>query len=175
MVHGAGRGLEAGIERAQGLQVVAEELGADGLRGVGRPHVQHTAAHRELRWCGHFGHPLVSGGEKPFEYLRERKVLSAEGQAGRRGGDGRGRRHGIAKGGDWRDDHERVRTQHVGVQRGDGLQAGRHRRAVVLQRGRKLQDADDAFLLEHMQVFRQHVRFRQAGRDSQHERQAIFP
>ena len=174
MVNCAGRGLEAWIERAQRLQVVTEELGAHRLLRVGRPYVQHAAAHGKFALGGHLGHAIVSGGDQILEQLRERLVVAADGQSEGGGRDGRGGRHGIAEGGKRRDDRERIRARHVGVDRGDCLQPGGRRGAVVLERWGELEDADAALLFERMEVRRQSVGFWQSGRDGEDERHPVL-
>ena len=59
------------------------------------------------------------------------------------------------------------------AERGGDLEARRGAAAVVVERGRKFQDAERAvFLRQKVEVGAQGVRFRQAGRHGQDERRA---
>ena len=126
------RHLRGGVELAERLQVVAEELRPHGALRRRRPGVHHTAAHGILPLLRHLRRALVSCFGKAAQHLRERRRSTAHRQAQRGVRHRRGGRHSLRKRGDRRHHHKRIRPHRI---RADGcrhLEPRSRRRSIVL-------------------------------------------
>ena len=143
-LYGASARLQGGVERAQRLEVVAEELGAHWCCVVWRPCVKHSAAHGELSRRLNLRRTFVPRGKKArLKVGKCRRIFCCfwKGEMDCRRGHGSGGGNWRCEGGGGGHDHERMRTQMVRAKGCCCLEARCRCGAVVFDRRRKLENA----------------------------------
>ena len=111
--------LADGIEQADGVHLVAEQVQPQGLRPAGREQVQQPAAHGVFaRLHDLFGAHIAGAAQKAQQRLQVQALARADGKGGL--GERLARGHALAGGIDRGDDQQRLGRRRVRRQRGQG-------------------------------------------------------